>query len=96
MISKSFLAASRAAGLTDGEILAAWEDFERAAAIWPTARQVGARFGRSREAARVWCLRGLLEAVKVDGVWRVNPAALETFTPPVDKGGRPRRKDVTK
>lgn len=100
MIPKHWLDARRAAGVSDTDIIAAWERLEAEAAAWPNAAQVAAMFGRSREAARMWCARGLFErigivgALKIDGVWRINPAALEGFMPPDPRGGRPKRKEV--
>jgi len=97
MIPKALLDARRAAGVSDAAIIAEWQAIEAAAAIWPNAAQVAAMFGRSRETGRCWCARGLfgpLGAIKVDGVWRINPAALEGFMPPDPRGGRPKRKEV--
>lgn len=100
MILDRWLDLRRAAGLPDTDLVAAWQAFEAEAATWPNASQVAARFGRSRQTGATWCRRGLFErgnmigAVKVDGVWRVNPAALEEFTPPVEgEGAGKKRKE---
>lgn len=34
----------------------------------------------------------MIGAVKIDGIWRINPAALEGFTPPVEGEGAGKRK----
>lgn len=100
MIPKAWLDAQRAAGVSDTEIIAKWTAIEAEAVHWPDAAAVQARFGRSRQSVALWCRRGLFDrageigAVMVDRQWRVNPDALETFTPPVEGagGGRPKRK----
>lgn len=100
MISRRWLDAQRAAGLPDADIIAAWQAFEAVAVKWPNASQVAARWGRSRQTGTTWCRHGLFErdgligALKIDGVWRINPAALEGFMPPDPRGGRPKRKEV--
>ena len=60
-----------------------------AVAAWPDARALAERFGVSVACANRWCAGGLIEAVLLRRKWRVNPDALEGFTPP-DKG-RPRK-----
>lgn len=95
MIPRSFLDARRAAGDSDGEIIAAWEVLEAQAAAWLTAAEVARRVGRSRQAVSMWCLHGKFGpggAIKLDGVWRVNPGALAKFTPPDPRGGRPKQR----
>ena len=98
MIPKWFLEQRRAEGVSDAAIIEEWGQIEATASTWPNAAQVAEMFGRSREAVRLWCKRGLFErpgmigALKLDGVWRVNPDALKTFTPPVEGGGPKPRK----
>ena len=104
MISDRWLALRHADGLHAADIIAAWRAFEAVAVTWPNASQVAARWGRSRQTGSTWCRRGLFErdgiigAVKIDGVWHINPAALEGFTPPVERAGAGRkpRKDMMK
>jgi hypothetical protein len=80
------------------DLIKEWQALESEAATWPNAAQVAARFGRSRQSGSTWCRRGLFErdgmigAVKLDGVWRINPAALEGFTPPVERAGAGRKR----
>lgn len=100
MIPKTFLEQRRSAGLSDisGDILAEWQALESQASAWPNASQVAAMFGRSREAVRLWCKHGLFEragmigALKLDGMWRINPDALIGFIPPVEGAGSGRKK----
>jgi hypothetical protein len=102
MISKRWLDLRRAAGLPDADLVTAWQAFEAEAIAWPNASQIAVRFGRSRQTGATWCRKGLFErgniigAVKVDGVWRVNPAVLEGFTPPVEGEGAGKRKEQPK
>lgn len=62
---------------------------------WPNASEVAALIGRSRQSVSSRCQRGRFgpgNAVKLGGIWRINPAAVDgSFAPPANRGGRPRK-----
>ncbi len=69
------------------------DDLQRAldaVSDWLTATDAAARRGVSAETMRRWARDGWVRAVQLGSDWRIDPASLDTFTPP-KPGRKPER-----